>query len=60
MQWILFAILIQGKSYAVYPQGPFLSMQDCFEARDIFLSTAPKPKVNYEAVCISTDIGNGT
>ena len=60
MKWILFAILIQGEGYAVYPQGLYLTMQDCFEARDYFLSTAPKPKLNYEAVCIPTDVGNDT
>jgi hypothetical protein len=37
------------------PQGPFPSMETCFEARDYFMDTAPKPKINYEAVCIQTD-----
>lgn len=54
--WLLFAILIQSGGYAVYPQGPFMTMGDCFEARDYFMATAPKPKMNYEAVCIQTDI----
>jgi len=58
--WLLFAILIQTDGYAVYPQGPFMTMNDCFEAREHFINTAPKPKMNYEAVCIQTDVtGDG-
>jgi hypothetical protein len=59
--WLLFAILIQTGGYAVFPQGPFMTMDDCFEAREYFMATAPQPKMNYEAVCIQTDVtGNGT
>ena len=59
--WLLFAILIQTDGYAVSPQGPFMSMAECFEAREYFMATAPQPKMNYEAVCIQTDVtGNGT
>jgi hypothetical protein len=58
--WVLFAILIQADGYTVYPQGPFATMDQCFEARQYFMDTAPKPKINYEAVCIQTDVtGNG-
>lgn len=58
MKWVLFAILIQDGGYGVMPQGPYLTMEDCFEARDFFLATAPKPKINYDAICIPTDKGN--
>ena len=58
MKWLLFAIIIQADGYGVMPQGPYLTMEDCFEARDFFLATAPKPKINYEAVCVPTDVGN--
>jgi hypothetical protein len=58
MKWVLFAIIIQADGYGVMPQGPYLTMEDCFEARDFFLATAPKPKLNYEAVCVPTDKGN--
>ena len=54
--WLLFAILIQTDGYAVFPQGPFMTMNDCFEAREVFINTAPQPKINYEAVCIQTDV----
>ena len=53
--WILFAILIQGDGYAVYPQA-FPTMSECFEAREYFMTTAPQPKINYEAVCIQTNV----
>ena len=53
--WVLFAILIQGNNYSVLPQGPFLSMDDCFAAREVFIESGPKPKINYEAVCIQID-----
>ena len=59
--WLLFAILIQTDGYAVFPQGPFMTMNDCFEAREVFINTAPKPKINYEAVCVQTNVtGEGT
>ena len=59
--WLLFAILIQTDGYAVFPQGPFMTMNDCFEAREVFINTAPKPKINYEAVCVQTDVtGEGS
>jgi len=55
MMWMLFAILVQNDGYAVFPQGPYTTMDKCFEAREVFMETAPKPKMNYEAVCIQTD-----
>jgi len=59
--WVLFAIIIQSSGYTVYPQGPFMTMDDCFAAREYFIQTGPKPKINYEAVCIQTDeTGSGT
>ena len=54
--WLLFAILIQADGYAVYPQGPFATMAECFEARQYFMETAPKPKINYDAICIQTNV----
>ena len=59
--WLLFTILIQPDGYAVYPQGPFMTMDECFEAREYVVQTAPQPKINYEAVCVQTDMtGNAT
>jgi hypothetical protein len=56
--WMLFAIIITADGYGTMPQGPFATMAKCFEAREHFINTAPKPKINYEAVCIQTDKGN--
>jgi len=53
--WMLFVIVLQADSYMVAPQGPFMSMEVCFEARERILTTFPEPKINYEAVCIRTD-----
>ena len=53
--WMLFLIILEVDRYYVAPQGPFPTMEVCFEAREVALSTAPKPKINYEAVCIYTD-----
>jgi len=55
MMWMLFLIVLQTDSYMVSPQGPFATMEDCFKAREYVMVTAPKPKINYEAVCIQTD-----
>ena len=53
--WMLFVIFLEADRYMVAPQGPFTSMDDCFEAREIVMQSAPQPKINYEAVCIQTD-----
>ncbi len=53
--WILFVILLEADRYYVAPQDVFPTMANCFEARDFFMATAPKPKVNYDAICIMTD-----
>jgi len=52
---MLFLIVLQTDSYMVAPQGPFATMEVCFEAREVIMNTAPQPKINYEAVCIQTD-----
>ena len=53
--WMLFAIVITASGYGVMPQGPFATMAECFEARQYFMETAPKPKINYDAICIQTN-----
>lgn len=53
--WILFVIVLESNGYFVSPSTPFLTMDDCFEAREIVVQSAPQPKINYEAVCIQTD-----
>lgn len=55
MSWILVAVLIIDQEIKVMPLAAFETMAVCFEAREVFVSTAPVPKINYEAVCIRTD-----
>tara|TARA_S200002703_G_scaffold82981_1_gene71494 strand:+ start:475 stop:657 length:183 start_codon:yes stop_codon:yes gene_type:complete len=54
--WMLFAIVITANGYGVMPQGPFATMAECFEAHQYFMETAPKPKINYDAICIQTNV----
>lgn len=53
--WMLFLIVLEADRYMVSPHGPFPTMEVCFEARQVIISTAPQPKINYEVVCIQTD-----
>ena len=55
MMWMLFVILLETDRYMVSPNGLFTTQQECLTAREYFMSTAPQPQVNYEAVCIGTD-----
>jgi len=54
--WILFSLLLSAEQYYVHHQGPYMSLEECFKARDFLMEQAPKPKVNYESVCIKTDV----
>lgn len=53
--WILFIIVLEADRYYVQPNSFYSTMDKCFEARDVFMATAPQPKINYEAVCVQTD-----
>jgi len=55
MGWVLVAVLIINQESQHMPLGYFTEMESCIEARDVFIATGPKPKINYEAVCIFTD-----
>ena len=55
MIWVLFIIVLDAEQYYVSPNSVYSSMDKCFAARQVFMKTAPQPKVNYEAVCIKTD-----
>lgn len=58
--WVLFVILLEADRYIVFPQGVYPTMVKCFEEHTLFMVSAPKPKINYEAICIQTDkLGNG-
>jgi len=53
--WVLFIIVLEADRYYVQPNSFYSTMDKCFEARDVFMATAPQPKINYEAVCIQTN-----
>jgi len=53
--WMLFVIVLEANAYFIAPKGPFTSMEGCFKAREVVMAELPKPKINYEAVCIQTD-----
>ena len=53
--WVLFVLLLEAERYYVMPQGHYMTMEECFEARDVIINTAPKPKMNYDAICIQTN-----
>ncbi len=53
--WMLFLIVLETDRYLVSPNGPYPTMEACFEAREVVMQTAPQPKINYEAICIQTD-----
>lgn len=53
--WVLFTIILEANQFYVKPNGPFVDMATCFEARETILEQFPEPKVNYEVVCVKTD-----
>ena len=55
MMWMLFVILLEADRYFVSPNGVFTTEAECLTAREYFMSTAPQPQINYEAMCIKTD-----
>ena len=53
--WALIAVLVSGAGVTTRPFGVFLKMADCYQARDLLIGNAPKPKINYEIVCVRVD-----
>lgn len=53
--WFLFIIILGEESYVVSVNSIHQTMGSCFVARDAIMTSAPKPKINYEAVCIKSD-----
>jgi len=53
--WVLFVLLLEAERYYVMPQGHYMTMEECFEARDVVMQSAPQPKMNYDAICIQTN-----
>lgn len=53
--WMLFIIVLDSDRYYVQANSFYSTMDQCFEAREVVMQSAPQPKINYEAVCIQTD-----
>ncbi len=53
--WFMVVIIAMDTGVKYFPNGVYTTMAKCFEAREVFMKTAPQPKINYEAVCIQTD-----
>ncbi len=53
--WVLFVLLLEAEQYYVVPQGHYMTMKECFEAREVVMQSAPQPKMNYDAICIQTN-----
>lgn len=53
--WLLIVVIVVDGMAYMQNGGLHATIEDCFEAREVTLSTAPKPKINYEAICIQTD-----
>jgi len=52
--WFLFVIGISNGLAGVTANGPYYSMTKCFKVREALLETYPKPKIDYEAVCVKS------
>lgn len=53
--WVLFIIVLDANQYYVQPNSFYSSLEKCESGREMFMKTAPQPKINYDAVCIKTD-----
>jgi len=57
--WVLVAVLLSSKGAGVQPVNLHKSMDECFMARETVMAAMPKPKINYELVCVRTDVFEG-
>lgn len=58
--WLLVGILVKGAEVYTKPLGAFMEEGRCQEIREYVLAQAPKPSINYDAVCIKTDEMGGS
>ena len=54
--WALVGVIVGMFGAQAVPISLHNSMDKCFEAREDYLAQLPKPKINYEVVCVSTDL----
>ena len=54
--WFLVGIAVGIGGAQAVPVSLYKTMEECFAAREVFMEELPKPKMNYEVVCIRTDL----
>ena len=52
--WILFYIGVSENADRLERLGEYNSMIECFEAWSVVDAKLPKPKLNYQIICINT------
>lgn len=57
--WVLVGVILTAQAVGVQPIGLYNDMAQCFSAREAYMQQMPKPKVNYEMVCIQTNLFTG-
>ena len=53
--YIMVIITIVGLSINVMGNGVYPTQKICEDRKNKFLVDAPKPKINYEVICVSSD-----
>lgn len=53
--WMLVAVIMIDGQLRFMALTAHTSVAECYASREYFIATAPKPKINYEAICIKTD-----
>jgi hypothetical protein len=54
--WALVGVVVGMAGAQAVPVSIHATMEQCFTAREVFMEELPKPKMNYEVVCIRTDL----
>jgi len=54
--WALVVILLSNKGVGFQPIGAYDTMEECFNSRELIMANSPKPKINYELVCVRTNL----
>lgn len=57
--WVLIGVLLTQESINAIPISAHTTMSTCFSAREEVMQKLPTPKINYEFVCIKTDLIEG-
>ena len=54
--WALVGVVVGMAGAQAVPVSIHATMEQCFTAREVFMEELPKPKMNYEVVCVRTDL----